>query len=194
MANYVYSYTSLRSANEEAAKIFENFMNSLKDAETPGEAVAELYGVQYEDTAGWMIDHVGAKWMIVDDADCDHLSATTAWAAPEYLFNKLHEKMLEVDPNVEMYMTYEDEMPNFMGYMAAKGEDLDEEYFDDETYKYILEGWKTTEQIEEACTVDGELDEEKEMEMAQEQYYELQDAWHDKAYEWIEDFYNQEEE
>lgn len=194
MANYVYSYTTVRNANEEAMKIFRDFAILLNAHDHSADAIAELYGEEVVDTAGWMIDRVGAKWLTVEDASEEGLSLTSAWSPPETLLDKLHEKMLAVDPNVEIYMTYEDEMPNFMGYKAWKGDDCDEEYFDDSTYKYIYEDWKTTEQIEEACTVDGELDEEQEMEMAQDQYYELQDAWHDKAYEWIEDYYNYEDE
>jgi hypothetical protein len=182
MANNVNSYIELKESNEAAAKFFEEF--SKKMAEDQWDAYSMLFGVQIgeeEKTRGWMIDNVGAKWLIVNDTTEDTISTDTAWAPPIDMVDTLQQKLFELDKNVKMSITYEDEMPNFIGYKFYNGDDEDEEQVDSDEYKDILEGFKELDEFEEELgeDEDSELDA---WDLYNEQMESFWDAWHDYVY------------
>jgi|TARA_R110000744_G_C19245833_1_gene549724 hypothetical protein len=130
MANHVQSYITFENLSEEA----KTFLDSMN---TPDESLLkELYS-DYDETRGWHIDNVGAKWLTFDDIDSTNISCTSAWSPPVQFYDKLHEKLVELNsPDAILWTTYEDEMPNFIGvYGLIKNycheEEMYEEDFED---------------------------------------------------------------
>jgi hypothetical protein len=130
MANHVTSYINFENLSDKA----EEFLENMND-ET---LLQELYS-DYDNTYGWYIDNVGAKWLTFDDIDSTNISCTSAWSPPVQFYDKLHEKLVELNsPDAVVWVTYEDEMPNFIG-VYGLGKDTDyEEHLDEEYYEDTL--------------------------------------------------------
>ena len=146
MANNVTSHIDLGNANEAATEYFTTFCRLM--GEDQWKAFDFLFG-ESEKTHSWMIDNIGAKWLIVEDAEDDYMNLCTAWSWPLDLFNELHEKLFELDENIEIFASFEDEMPNFVGWKAYKGDDEESEIYHCDDFGMIIEGWKTIEELEE---------------------------------------------
>jgi hypothetical protein len=58
---------------------------------------------------------IGPKWAIIDQIDVNSLSITSAWGPPMEFCQNLYSELKEIDPLVEIVMTYEDEFPNYIG-------------------------------------------------------------------------------
>ena len=75
-------------------------------------------------------EKVGPKWALIDYSDEDEMNTTSAWSPPTEFCNNLYDELKEIDPSVEITMTYEDEFPNFVGVYVVNeeggsGEDLE---------------------------------------------------------------------
>ena len=81
----------------------------------------------------WFSDNVGAKWCYHEDFYNDGSTAeiilTSAWYYPEYLIEHLFKICAEIDENVEIYGTFEDESYTPVGGFAINkyGFESDEE-------------------------------------------------------------------
>ena len=146
MANNVNTFIDLGNANEAATEYFTTFCRLMK--ENQWKAFDFLFG-ESEQTHSWMIENIGSKWLIVDDTEDDYMNLRTAWSWPLDMFKKLHEKLLELDENIEIFASFEDEMPNFVGWKAYKGDDEESEIYDCDHFGMIIEGFKTWEELEE---------------------------------------------
>ena len=123
MANHVTSFITIENLSEEA----KFFLEHLND-ET---LLQELYS-DYDNTREWYIDNVGAKWLNFHDIDSANISCTSAWSPPVQFYDKLHEKLIELNsPDAVVWATYEDEMPNFFGvYGLGKDTVYEENLYD----------------------------------------------------------------
>ena len=132
MANHVTSYINFENLSDKAEEFLEN-MNE--------ETLLQGLYSDYDNTYDWYIDNVGAKWLTVDDINSTNISCTSAWSPPVQFYDKLHEKLVELNsPDAVVWVTYEDEMPNFAGgqlYIDGELEDYHEEEWSE-----ILEGIK----------------------------------------------------
>ena len=130
MANHVTSFITFENLSDGAKDFLEN-MNE----ET---LLQELYS-DHDNSYDWYIDNVGAKWLTFDDIDSANISCTSAWSPPVQFYDKLHEKLVELNsPDAVVWVTYEDEMPNFIG-VYGLGKDTDyEEHLDEEYYEDTL--------------------------------------------------------
>jgi len=150
VANHVSSRIELVEGSEEVIQWFLQLTNSMIVPEEERQGPYSYYKPVHEmfdswpeseydeETYGWYIDNIGAKWCHVEDVDSDRFSFESAWGYPEHLFLRIHKEAYKIDPNVVMAIYYEDEMPNFFGSgLYADGEMYDEEYWDDDSYKYL---------------------------------------------------------
>lgn len=180
MANNVDSFIELRSANEEATKYFRNFTNLMN--EDQWSAYDLLYG-SHEKTHSWMVETIGTKWLIVEDADENCITLQTAWDSPLIMFNDLHDALLELDKEVQLTITYQDEVPNFVGWKAFDGDREDDELFSEDEYSEFIEGWRSYEEL-------SEEDEDTADELYDVQMENFWEDWHSYSYDMIENFYN----
>lgn len=98
----------------------EELMNYLKERKEVVDSGDDCYlsfvGSFYDDMENdrsWFIDNVGAKWCYhedfwVDD-DISEITLVSAWYTPINLLEKLYELCSKVDPECNVYGTYEDE-------------------------------------------------------------------------------------
>jgi len=139
MANHVISHISFENLSEEATQFLSNIMPSF---DTPTAKVLEYFFEESEDTMNtyaWCVDNLGAKWVNFEEIGEDTFNMFSAWSFPKRFADTLYEKLVSLNsPNLEMWCTYEDEMPNFIGvygrgpYEAEYEEELDENLYEEE--------------------------------------------------------------
>ena len=155
MANDVYSYVNFKRISEEGIKRCEEVFSRLTgwdDEDTYEYALHEVFGLPEEldeegynkgpGSYGWNIDNVGAKWAYIEDPSPDFgFTVHSAWSVPfdgiEYILNEIH----KVDPNFIASVSYEDEMPNFVGWVTYHTGSFDEgrEWEWDEIEDWIMD-------------------------------------------------------
>ena len=134
MANNVNNYMQVECISPEGQKVWDSFIERI-DA-LPGRG--HLTGLFYEaDEEGYWINSegervgheageaVGAKWAFADDASDDYMNIESAWGPVLPLAEHIAKEIGKVDPSFRMVMTYEDEMPNFIGVATFHDEGLD---------------------------------------------------------------------
>jgi hypothetical protein len=98
----------------------EGLMNYLKERKEVVDSGDDCYlsfvGSFYdnmENDRSWFIDNVGAKWCYHEDFcvedDSSEITLVSAWYTPINLLEKLYELCSKVDPECNVYGTYEDE-------------------------------------------------------------------------------------
>lgn len=116
----------------------------------------------------WTTDFIGPKWCYIQDIDEESFQGYSAWSAPEEGLVKILEELEQLDPNIVTSITYDDEMPNFVGWSVYKGSEMEDgcEWDDEEiraeifwAYPSLKEQWDE-ETDEWKCDEDGELTEE----------------------------------
>ena len=168
MANHVSTYVSFENLSKEAEEFLTNIDMSKKSDEVLMNFVSEEVG----DTRQDWVDAFGAKWVYFDDISENTACLVSAWSPPEALLDKMYDKLHSLNsPNLELWATYDDEMPNFIGTWGRIGDFYYEEYVEDEHYESII-----------GCNPHI-LDEEGDWEDYNEDWPELLDKWHDSEYE-----------
>ena len=139
MANNVSFKVSFEQINEAAVaklqKLYGRFQSSdcnFGDMFVDGKAGSPTY----EDTNayGWYNDNIGTKWCYVEEYDEDYLFGRSAWAAPWEGLHWLAQQLGELDKDLIMNVSFEDEMPNFAGWMVFSGDELWEEDYVEEDH------------------------------------------------------------
>ena len=198
MANHVYSNIHIIPSNEVGmAKLNEIFQRAKDRPEDDGNlwfGYLFVDGKEGSPTAeevtkySWTTEHIGPKWCHIEDIDeMDEeimFRTESAWSPPEMGLVKILEEIEAVDPKVRATITYEDEMPNFIGAYVYEGselvdgaEDDDEEIRDMIFYRYpnLKEHWDE-DNDEWQCDEDGDMTEEA---------YAAEEEFRDTLYEWI---------
>ena len=164
MANHVNSYLQFRSVNEEGKKVIQNIVERFDKHKNNHECPLAYTFVDNLDDIDmeFMHENVGAKWAYAQDWDTDGFSMVSAWSIPEAFVLHVVEKVGDVDPNSIAILTYEDEMPNFIGVDIYIGGDTfdGEELSDDEVREELLSRYTELAELwdedEEDWTDDGE--------------------------------------
>lgn len=127
MANHVNGYLSVRQISEEGQKVWDEYVvGTLEKSRGIGGRAYDThlgYFIFESDDEGeftnWdfntMCDEVGAKWAYAEDFDECGISMTSAWSPCLPFCEMIAQKIAEVDPSVQLVLTYEDEFPNFVG-------------------------------------------------------------------------------
>ena len=112
-----------KAAKERLKEMFSRFQDNdcnFGDMFVDGKEGSPTY--EETNTRNWYNENVGSKWCYFEEYDDDYLFGRSAWAPPSEGFHWLAEQLGEVDPELLMNVSFEDEMPNFVGW--AVFEDL----------------------------------------------------------------------
>ena len=149
MANNVNNYMRVDCISPEGQKVWDSFVERIDALPDRG----HLTGLFYEaDEEGYWVDAegervgmdageaVGAKWAFADDIDTDYMNIESAWSPVLPLAEHIAKEIGKVDPSFRMVMTYEDEMPNFVGVATfnAEGMDTDNDIDWDEIKELVI--------------------------------------------------------
>ena len=145
MANKVNNYLRVENISEKGQEVWDSFVERINAL--PGNG--HLTGLFYEaDEDGYWIvpegvhagDAVGAKWAFSHDHDVDFMNIESAWSPVLALAEHIAQEIGKVDPEVRLVMTYEDEMPNFVGVatFTADGLDTDNDIDNDDIQELIF--------------------------------------------------------
>jgi hypothetical protein len=132
MANHVHYNVTFYQINDAAkAKLKELFSRVRTDNNYLWFADVFVEGdLTYEETEqySWTTENIGPKWCYIEDYDVDdsqpYFNGESAWSPPTEGVIKLLEILEELDPKMIATLTYEDEMPNFVGGDVFNGSDL----------------------------------------------------------------------
>jgi hypothetical protein len=136
MANHVSGYITLENASEEGQKVWDTFVLGTI-AENRDNYETHLGHFLFEEKDGEFVDwdfnrmceEVGAKWAYATDADESGFAYYSAWSPLNALCEMISQKIGEVDKDFRLIMTYEDEMPNFVGCAIYDHSGQDEEAY-----------------------------------------------------------------
>jgi hypothetical protein len=196
MANHVSFNVWFREINDAAKARWKEMCENLNNDQQDGyeywmgdlwvdgkEGSPTLDEVRQYD---WTCDVIGPKWAYINDFDEDSFQGYSAWSAPEEGVTKILEELAKFDPNMITSMTYDDEMPNFVGWSVWLGDQLEDGCEDEyeeireavfmanpdiqEQWDYDADEWK--------CDEDGDMTDEA---------YEAEDAFRDVMYDQIND-------
>ena len=130
MANNVNNYLRVERISTEGQKVWDSFVDRIEAL--PGRG--HLTGLFYEaDKDGYWIvpegvhagEAVGAKWAFADDVCDESMNIESAWSPVIPLAEHIAQEIGKVDPDVRLVLTYEDEMPNFVGVTTFNSEGVD---------------------------------------------------------------------
>ena len=180
MANHVNSYISFENLSEKAEKFLQELM---PDYQTSSDEVINKIFDLSTDTEydwDWHIENIGAKWITFEDVSACGMSTVTAWSAPEAFYRGLYKKLVSLDsPDAELWASYDDEMPNFVGVFGLAPNDYDyEEYVDEEVYQQCIGALPYLEDE------DGEWEHNEE-------WWDKFDEWREKEYSYFKDGYQE---
>ena len=130
MANHVSGYLSIRTISEEGQKVWDKIVSDLEAKKKTGEYEVHLGHFIFENfDDDWdfnrMCEEIGAKWAFMTDADESGMSMYSAWSPCGEFAESVAQRIGEVDPSVYLVLTYEDEMPNFVGVSTFTKEGLE---------------------------------------------------------------------
>lgn len=153
MANHVHFAVEFHQMNDAAKEKLKELYSRIRtdnsyhwfsDIFVDGEELTYEQSEKYE----WTLNNIGPKWCYLEDYDEDGFSGEAAWSAPEDGLVKLLEILEEYDPNIISSITYEDEMPNFIGayvYSGSECYDGFEDEFEELRDRVIAESETLTE-------------------------------------------------
>ena len=129
-----------KAATERLKEMFSRFQDNdcnFGDMFVDGKEGSPTY--EETDSRSWYTDNIGSKWCYLEEYDEEGLFGRSAWAAPSDGFHWLAEQLGELDPDLLMNVSYEDEMPNFVGWAVFDSADLwDEGMEDDDAIRDIV--------------------------------------------------------
>ncbi len=161
-----------KAAKERLKEMFSRFRDddcNFGDMFVDGKEGSPTY--EETNTRNWYNENVGSKWCYLEEYDDDYLFGRSAWAPPSEGFHWLAEQLGELDPELLMNVSFEDEMPNFVGWAVFEGPNLwDEGMEDDDAIRDIVSKYSP----------DTNLDDEDE-------YHEV--LW-ESIYDWQRDNFN----
>lgn len=139
MANHVSYYVHFREINDAAKERWKE-MTSRLESENYEYWFGDLFvdgkegSPSKEDVRqySWTTEHIGPKWCYINDFDEESFQGYSAWSAPEDGLVKILEELEQLDPNIITSITYDDEMPNFVGWYVYKGSEMEDGCEDDE--------------------------------------------------------------
>ena len=141
MANHVTSHICFENISEEAGK----FLNDMNLTDNIEEMLTLIFPKSYNDNDNadsmwdWYSENIGSKWITIDEIYNDSMNTTTAWVAPYSFYNRLYEKLQSLSsPDLEMWVTYDDEMPNFVGVFGRIDDYEYEDCIEEEHYKAVF--------------------------------------------------------
>ena len=192
MANNVYNYLEVQDITPEGQKVWDSFVERIEALDHNGHLTGLFY--EADEDGYWIVpddvhasEAVGAKWAFATELDEESIRIESAWAPVIPLVDRIAKEIGKVDPDVQLVLTYEDEMPNFIGVTTFTADGIDTDHSID--HEDILEMVFTQHpDIREMWDEDeGEWKEGKEEEgydLYSEVQYEVMSQWQIENMEW----------
>ena len=145
MANNVNNYLRVENISEKGQEVWDSFIDRINALPDRGHLTGLFY--EADEDGYWIVpegvhagDAVGAKWAFSQDLDVDFMNIESAWSPVLALAEHIAQEIGKVDPEVRLVMTYEDEMPNFVGVatFTADGLDTDNDIDNDDIQELIF--------------------------------------------------------
>lgn len=117
MANHVTTRVTI-DCNDKAQVIVDQWQAAIEGMDNDDyKMVWKLFDVNAEDVDyNWWIENVGSKWCYSDDIYDNNFTLVSAWDWPNKFVEWMAEQVIALDEDATITVTYEDEMPNFVGY------------------------------------------------------------------------------
>ena len=192
MANNVNNNLGVIQISEEGQKVWDGIMSRIDDLEN-----GHLTGLFYEaDSDGrWILpegvfyagDAVGAKWAYRTDCDDTFINIESAWSPVIPLAEWIAKEIGKVDPDVKLTMTYEDEMPNFIGVtnFTDDGIDTDNDIDADDLQEYLFDKHPDIRELWDYDECDWKEGKEEEgYDIMTDVQWEVYDEWQCENTEW----------
>ena len=113
MANHVSNYIQLHG-NQAAQDEFKRVFASISDSEH--QSLFDLdFLPRLAETGNVSMDHIGAKWAYVEDAEDEYASVVSAWSPVLPFIEELGQHLTLFDEDVKITCQFEDESYNFVG-------------------------------------------------------------------------------
>lgn len=130
MANHVSGYLSIQTISEEGQKVWDQIIEDLESKQGENEYEIHLGHYIFENfDDDWdfntMCEEIGAKWAYATDWDEAGMSMYSAWSPCGEFVENVAMRIGEVDESIAIVLTYEDEMPNFIGVSTFTKDGLD---------------------------------------------------------------------
>ena len=192
MANNVYNNLQVQDITPEGQKVWDSFVERIEAL--PGNG--HLTGLFYEaDEDGYWIvpegvhasEAVGAKWAFATELDDESMRIESAWAPVIPLVEHIAMEIGKVDPDVQLVLTYEDEMPNFIGVttFTADGIDIDNDIDHDDIQEMIFAQHPDIREMWDEDECDWKEDKEEEgYDAYSEVQWEIMSDWQIENTEW----------
>lgn len=128
MANNLKSFVTIKG-NDESIKLIDSMVDNVNnnDSDSPITAFATAFynDVELTEDRGvlntWSNENLGSKWTKLCDVQNDgEFSIESAWYPPKQFFIHLYNLCVELDENVEIEVTYEDETYSPIGAIVIK--------------------------------------------------------------------------
>jgi hypothetical protein len=138
MANHVHTVVTFHRINDDGKKVLEELYSRVRK-DQDYEWLSDIFvdgkegSPTYEETGKYTftLENIGPKWCYIEEFDGEQIIMTSAWSWPSIGMEWVFEKVAEVDPDFIAYVTYEDEMPNFVGACVYDKNGLVDEYEDE---------------------------------------------------------------
>lgn len=152
MANHVTTTVEVVSENPQVFQKLMDWFDS-KDYKELGDTMF-LYNILYPEAAGTYdrseyTERIGAKWAYVEDVECGEdyfqMHTTSAWYFIEGAIDKMGQILNEIDENVLLKFTFEDESLDPIGGGAWYNGDMD---FEEDTIEWPDEDELTEEEYD----------------------------------------------
>ena len=176
MANHVSTYIRVASEEPKVYKKLEELFHdkSYEDMGRPMFLYETLYPESPTEGEGFNYgEMIGAKWAYIENVECGddyfEMASTSAWYIPDEAIKRLGEILSELDENVLIEFTYEDEslepigggacyQDNFITYEETY-EWPDEEELSEEEYNEAYDGmWEDVHDITQSLMNDAVRD------------------------------------
>ena len=164
MANNVYNYLEVQDITPEGQKVWDSFVERIEALDHNGHLTGLFY--EADEDGYWIVpddvhasEAVGAKWAFATELDEESMRIESAWAPVIPLVDHIAKEIGKVDPDVQLVLTYEDEMPNFIGVTTFTADGID---------------------------TDNDLDHEDILEMVFTQHPDIREMWDEDEGEWKE--------
>jgi hypothetical protein len=113
MANHVENQITV-IGNQAALAEFQHIFSNIEDGIKTASFLPPSNDDDYQ-SRNWMIEHVGAKWAYIEDAEENWVKIVSAWSSIFPFVQQLGSHLQSLDPSVRLELTYIDEAYNFAG-------------------------------------------------------------------------------
>ena len=129
MANNVNFVISFDKINNKAKELLNSLYDRIRtdgehswffDIFVDGKILTYEAASQYS----WSNQNIGPKWCYLEEWDEERIVGTSAWSAPDIGLKKLLGILEKEDPNIVTSISYEDEVPDFVGAQLYLGKNL----------------------------------------------------------------------